>query len=60
MKFDADVIRKSTFSFTIEAETEPEAYEKAYDYYCKMVECNRLNEYLTDEDLDYEVAEDGR
>lgn len=55
MKFNVDVIRKSIFSFTIEAETEPEACEKAYDYYCKMVACDRLNEYLTDEDLDYEV-----
>ena len=57
MKFEVDVIRKSVFTFTINAESSCDACDKAYDYYCKMVECGRINEYLTDEDLDYDCTD---
>ena len=55
MKFEVDIVRKSTFTFTIEAETESEACDKAYNFYCKLVESRKINDYLTDEDLEYEV-----
>ena len=52
--FDVDVIQKRTFTFTVEAKDEEEAMFKAYDAYCSELDNGDIDNFLTDEDLEYE------
>ena len=56
MKFDVTVVRKAYYNFTVEAETEDDAVEAAYDAYSKAVDDGTLGEHYGDEDLDYEYC----
>lgn len=52
--FDVNVVQKRTFSFTVEAKDEEEAMLKAYDAYCNEIDDGDVDNFLVDEDLEYE------
>lgn len=52
--FDVNVVQKRTFSFTVEAVDEEEAMLKAYEAYCNELDDGDVDNFLVDEDLEYE------
>ena len=54
-KYTVKVIHKRTASFLINAIDKNEAEQKAYEVYCNAIDDENIDNYLIDEDLDYEV-----
>lgn len=52
--FDVNVTQKRTYSFTVEAIDEEDAMLKAYEAYCNEIDDGDVDNFLVDEDLEYE------
>lgn len=65
VKVEVDVIRKTTFEFTVEAVLDSDGdidveatKEKAYKEYEKSLNNNTLHNHFYDEDLEYEIGDE--
>ena len=54
-KFNVDVIQKRIFSFEVDAVDENDAEQKAYEAYCEAIDKDNIEDYLIDEDVEYEI-----
>ena len=54
--YEVDIVQKRTFTFSVGAEDEQDAMLQAYNVYCYHIDQNDVDNFLMDEDLEYEVC----
>lgn len=55
MKFEITLTRKINYEYTVEADNEDDAEDKAYEFYEKIGCDGTLSDYYSDEDTEIEV-----